>query len=144
MALGRMVERRLRFVVSDEFKAHQKAEEIENKRQQREDMAAERKRAKESKAAFTDGLNSDGFCSDENSVCNIANDTSSSSARKVSITKEESEGDILCDGFQSDSSSSNEGFVEPIVRKENGDDVHHDDDSWSSEFGECFDGALFR
>ena len=81
---------------------------------------------------------------DENSVGNIANETSSSSARNVSITKDESEGDILCDGFQSDSSSSNEGFVEPIVRKENGDDVHHDDDSWSSEFGECIDGALFR
>ena len=142
LALGPMIERRIRFVVSDEFKAHQKAEEMEYKRQQRDEMAAERKKAKEIKTAYSDGLNSDDFCSDEDSVSNIANDASSS-VRNVSITKDESERDALFDGFQSDSSSSNDGCVEPIVRKENGDGVP-DDDSWSSEFGECIDGALFH
>mmetsp|Transcript_15518 Transcript_15518/g.31421 ORF Transcript_15518/g.31421 Transcript_15518/m.31421 type:complete len:910 (+) Transcript_15518:36-2765(+) len=145
LALGPIIERRIRFVVSDEFKAHQKAEEMEYKRQQREEMAAERKRAKESKAADSDGLNSDAFCSDEDSVCKIANDENSS-ARNVSITKDHSEGDgLLGDGFQSDSSSStSDGYVEPepIVHKEK--DEVADDDSWSSEFGECIDGALFR
>jgi len=144
LALGPMIERRIRFVVSDEFKAHQKAEEMEYKRQQREEMAAERKRAKESKAADSDGLNSDAFCSDEDSVCNIANNENSS-ARNVSITKYHSEGDGLGDGFQSDSSSSTrDGYIEPepIVHKEK--DEVADDDSWSSEFGECIDGALFR
>ena len=47
------------------------------------------------------------------------------------------------DGFQSDSSSSNDGCVETIVCKKKEDEVP-DDDSWSSEFGECIDGALFR
>ena len=140
LALVPMIERRLRFVVSGAFKAHQKAEEMEYKRQRREEMAAERKKAKESKAAESDGLNSDVF-SDEDSVSNIAND-----ANNPVRYMDESEGHGgLGDGFQSDSSSSADGYVEHnIVRKEKKDDEGSDDDSWSSEFGERMDCAFFR
>ena len=146
LALGPMIERRIRFVVSDEYKAHQKAEEMEYKRQQREELAAERKRAKESKAAESDGLNSDAFCSDEDSVCDHANDENKP-AKSESRSHGESEEDSLGDGFQSDSSSSNDGCVETIVRKNKEEEIQEeipDDDSWSSEFGECIDGTLFR
>ena len=136
--LGRMIERRLRFVVSDEFRAHQKAEEIEHRRQRREELAAERKRAKtESKVTESDGLNSDVFGSDEDSTCSII-----SERNKVSV-KDESEG-FVGDGFQSDDSSNNDvGDVETVCEK-NGDKVQEDDDSWSSEFGECVDISFFR
>ncbi len=155
LALGPMVERRIRFVVSDEYKAHLKAEEMDYKRQQREELAAERKRARESKAAESDALNGDAFCSDEDSVCDSANDENRH-ARNVSVTKTESESDAnsLGDGFQSDSSSTNDDFVEKVVckkeedetlvRRESEDKVPDDDGSWCSEFGECIDGALFR
>lgn len=144
LALGQMIERRIRFVVSAEFESHQKAEEMEYKRQQRQEMAAERKKAKESMTAESeDGLNSDVFGgSDEDSVCN--NDANSPVMNLGASTRGENEGDGLVDGFQSDGSScSNDAFVEPIFRNEQEDEVP-DDDSWSSEFGECVDGAFFR
>lgn len=135
--LGRMIERRLRFVVSDEFRAHQKAEEMEHRRQRREELAAERKRAKtESKVTESDGLNSDVFGSDEDSTRSIT------SARNNMSFKDESEG-FVGDGFQSDDSSTDVGDVE-TVREKNGDKVQDDDDSWSSEFGECVDISFFR
>lgn len=138
-SLGRMIERRLRFVVSDEFRAHQKAEEMERRRQRREELAAERKRAKtESKVTESDGLNSDVFGSDEDSTCSIT------SARNNMTFKDEIEGEFVGDGFQSDDSSNNDvGDVE-TVREKNGDKVQEDDDSWSSEFGECVDISFFR
>jgi hypothetical protein len=58
--------------------------------------------------------------------------------------KDESEGGFVGDGFQSDDSSNNDvGDVE-TVREKNGDKVQEDDDSWSSEFGECVDISFFR
>jgi hypothetical protein len=56
--------------------------------------------------------------------------------------KDESEG-FVGDGFQSDDSSTDVGDVE-TVREKNGDKVQDDDDSWSSEFGECVDISFFR
>lgn len=141
LALGPMIERRIRFVVSAELEARQKAEEMEYKRQQREEMAAERKKAKESKAAESeDGLNSDVFGSDEEGVCTY---DANSPARNMGVTKEENEGEGLVDGFHSDSSSTDDAFVAPIVRDEKDNEVP-DDESWSSEFGDCVDGAFFR
>ncbi|KAL9180435.1 hypothetical protein ACHAXT_008405 [Thalassiosira profunda] len=60
-----LLERRLRFVVSDEFKAAKKAEEREKQRREREDR---RKRAKKSKAAESDGMKGDCFDSDHSSA----------------------------------------------------------------------------
>ena len=136
--LGRMIERRLRFVVSDEFRAHQKAEEMELRRQRREELAAERKRAKtESNITESDGLNSDVFGSDEDSTCSIT------SARNNITFIDESEG-FVGDGFQSDDSSNNDvGDVE-TVREKIGDKAEEDDESWSSEYGECVDISFFR
>ena len=140
LTLGPMVERRLRFVVSDGFKAHKKAEEMEYKRQQRVDLSLEKK-AKASKAAESDGLNSDVVGSDED--CSIAGNMTiniDSPSGSGGMGKEDEIDGDNGDGFRSETSEDN---VEVDVREEKDDKVL-DDDSWCSEFGECIPGSFFR
>ena len=72
-ALRSLLERRLRFVVSDEFKDAKKAEEKEKQRAERQELAAARKRAKKKKAVESDGMNSD--CLDESESCGSEKDS---------------------------------------------------------------------
>eukprot|EP00579_Thalassiosira_antarctica_P016455 CAMPEP_0201929266 /NCGR_PEP_ID=MMETSP0903-20130614/22623_1 /ASSEMBLY_ACC=CAM_ASM_000552 /TAXON_ID=420261 /ORGANISM="Thalassiosira antarctica, Strain CCMP982" /LENGTH=1108 /DNA_ID=CAMNT_0048467989 /DNA_START=71 /DNA_END=3394 /DNA_ORIENTATION=- len=59
-----ILERRLRFVISDEFKDAKKAEEKDKQRREREEIAAAKKRAKKSKTVESDGMKNDCFESD--------------------------------------------------------------------------------
>ena len=63
-ALRPMLENRLRFVISDEFKEEKRSELKELQRLEREELAAAKKKAKMNEAAESDGMNSDCFESD--------------------------------------------------------------------------------
>lgn len=76
-----ILERRIRFVVSDEFKDAKRAEEKEMQRMERTEMTASKKRAKKNRVVQTDDMRGDCFdssdgsdCSDHSNVRNSAND----------------------------------------------------------------------
>ncbi|KAL7542024.1 hypothetical protein ACHAXR_011450 [Thalassiosira sp. AJA248-18] len=99
-ALRPILERRLRLVISDEFKDSKRAEEKEQQRRGREELAAA-KRAKKKKAVESDGMKSDCFESDGG----CSNSRHPSVAESASGTSpKNSARDDLCGQFDSHTS----------------------------------------
>ena len=80
-----MLEQRLKFVISDEFKDAKRAEEKERQRQEREELMAAKKRAKKNKAAESDGMKGDCFESDDADF-SVPSGTPTKSTRKNSCS----------------------------------------------------------
>jgi len=98
-ALRPILERRLRFVISDEFKDAKKVKEKEKQRREREKLAAAKKRAKKNKAveSESDGMKSDCFESDGGS--------GSEHSTLAELTRDRCPKKSSRDGFDSDMSS---------------------------------------
>ena len=92
-----IMERRLRFVISDEFKDAKKAEEKDKQRREREEIAAAKKRAKKSKTVESDGMKNDCFESD--------GDGSSGHSSAIMSARDRSPAKSAHDYFDSDTSS---------------------------------------
>lgn len=71
-ALRSILERRLRFIVSDEFKDSKKNDEKEQQKREREGLAAANKRTKKNKAAESDEMKSDCFDNDSTDHSSLA------------------------------------------------------------------------
>ena len=84
-ALRSILEKRLRFIVSDEFKGSKKNYEKEQQKREREGLAAANKRTKKNKAAESDEMKSDCFESDSSDHSSLAesksNERSGNSSR---------------------------------------------------------------
>lgn len=92
-SLRSMLEKRLRLVVSDEFKDAKKAEERERRRMEREELAATKKRLKKNRASSSDGMKSDCFESD--GVCNSVQSDEPGSPRGHSTSSDDFESDAM-------------------------------------------------
>lgn len=95
-----ILERRLRYVISDEYRDAKKADEIERRRREREEIAASKKRAK-SKFSESDGMDSGCFESDGDG--RSGNSSVEESERNRSPKK--TAGNAFRDDFESDISS---------------------------------------